>query len=210
MIHRPIPFAAALVALACVASPALAQSKKELINRVLLLQQPGVEALAKNIAEQPAIQLTLSARQAFANVPQDKRESVAKAIDADLKKYTDEAVPLIRDRAIKLAPSTLGTELENNFSEAELKQLIEWLDSPVIKRFQTLAPQMQNTLAEKLVNDTKGQIEPKLKTLEASMSKHLGLPPPGSAPAAGGNGAGAAPSGGAPMPGNRGAEPAKK
>jgi hypothetical protein len=199
MIHRPIPFAAALVALACVASPALAQSKKELISRVLLLQQPGVEALAKNIAEQPAIQLTLSARQAFANVPQDKRESVAKAIDADLKKYTDEAVPLLRERALKLAPQTIGSELETNFNEDELKQLVAWLESPVIKRYQQIAPVMQRTLGDRLVNDTRGQIEPKLKTLEASMAKHLGLPPPGSAPAGGG-----AAGSGAPLPGVRG------
>jgi hypothetical protein len=208
MIRRTIAVAA-VVAMATATAPAFAQTKKDLVNRLLLLQQPGIEAMAKQLAERPAIQMALAARQAFGNVPQDKREAVAKAIDADLKKYTDEAVPLIRDRAIKLAPSTLGTELENNFSEAELKQLIDWLDSPVIKRFQTLAPQMQNTLAEKLVNDTKGQIEPKLKTLEASMSKHLGLPPPGAAPAAGA-GAGPAPSGGAPLPGNRGAEPPKK
>jgi hypothetical protein len=162
--------------------------------------------------------MTLAARQAFGNVPQDKRESVAKAIDAELKKYTDEAVPLLRERAIKLAPSTVGVELEKNFSEAELKQLIEWLESPIIKRFQTLAPQMENALAEKLVAETRGQIEPKLKTLEAAMAKHLGLPPPGSAPAGGAapggaGGAGAAPippAGGAPMPGNRGGDPARK
>ncbi len=206
MIRRTIA-AAAVVAMATAAAPTFAQSKKELVNRLLLLQQPGVEAMAKQLAERPAIQMTLSARQAFANVPQDKRDAVAKSIDAELKKYTDEAVPLLRERAIKLAPSTIGTELETNFNESELKQLIEWLESPVIKRFQTIAPQMQNTLAEKLVNETRGPIEAKLKTLETAMARHLGLPPPGAAPA-GGNGA--APSGAAPMPGNRGGDPARK
>lgn len=188
MIVRSTPLAAALAALllAVAAMPALAQSKKELVNRVLLLQQPGVEALARSLAEQPAIQLTLSARQAFGNVPQDRREAVAKAIDADLKKYTDEAVPLLRERAIRLAPSVIGTELETNFNEAELKELIQWLESPVIKRYQQLAPAMQRTLGDKLVNETRNQIEPKLKTLESSMAKHLGLPPAGSpAPASG-------------------------
>jgi hypothetical protein len=217
MIRRTIALAA-VVALATAAAPGFAQSKKDLVNRLLLLQQPGVEAMAKQLAERPAIQMTLAARQAFGNVPQDKRESVAKAIDAELKKYTDEAVPLLRERAIKLAPSTVGVELEKNFSEAELKQLIEWLESPIIKRFQTLAPQMENALAEKLVAETRGQIEPKLKTLEAAMAKHLGLPPPGAAPAGGAapggaGGAGAAPippAGGAPMPGNRGGDPARK
>jgi hypothetical protein len=162
---------------------------------------PGIEAMAKSIAEQPAIQLTMAARQAFGNVPQDKRESVAKAIDADLKKYTDEAVPLLRDRAIKLSPSVIGTEIENNFNEAELKQLIEWMESPVTKRFNSLAPGMQRTLGEKLVTDTRGQIEPKLKTLENAMARQLGLPP---APEGG-----AAPAGGPPMPGVRGGD-AKK
>ena len=199
MIRRPLTIAAALLAVALAAAPAHAQSKKELISRLLLLQQPGVEAMAKNLAEQPAIQMTMAARQAFGNVPADKRESVAKAIDADLKKYTDESVPLLRDRAIKLAPSTIGTELETNFNEAELKQLIEWFESPVIKRFNQIAPGMQRTLADKLVSETRGQIEPKLKVLESSMAKHLGLPPPSDSPA----GQSGPASGGGSMPGNR-------
>jgi hypothetical protein len=199
MNRHPLALAGALVALALAAAPVQAQSKKELVNRLLLLQQPGVEAMAKSMAEQPAIQLTMSARQAFVNLPQEKRDGVAKAIDADLKKYTDEAIPLLRDRAIKLAPSTIGAELENNFNEAELKQLIDWFESPVNKRFQQMAPAMQRVLGEKLVAETRGQIEPKLKVLEQSMAKHLGLPPPGE----GGAGAGGS---SAPMPGNRGGD----
>ena len=200
MIRRPLTVAACL-AVALAAAPAFAQSKKELVNKLLILQQPGIEAMAKSMAEQPAIQMTMAARQAFGNVPQDKRESVAKAIDADLKKYTDEAVPLLRDRAIKLSPSVIGTELENNFNEAELKQLIEWMESPVTKRFNALAPGMQRTLGEKLVAETRGQIEPKLKTLENAMARQLGLPP---VPEGGGG-----PSGGSPMPGVRGGDSKK-
>ena len=217
--------ALAVIAMVAAASPVHAQSKKELVNRLLLLQQPGVEQLAKQIAEEPALQLSLGARQALANVPQDKRESVAKSLEAEVKKYLDESIPLVRDRAIRLMPSTIGQELETNFNEAELKQLIDWFESPVIKRFQTLGPQIQRNLGEKLIGETRGQVEPKLRTLQTAMAKHLGLPPPGSPPAgspgASGNGAApaggagtagavAAPSGGAPMPGNRGGEPAKK
>jgi hypothetical protein len=75
----------------------------------------------------------------------------------------------------------IGAELESNFNEAELKQLINWFESPVIKRYNQLIPGMQRSLSEKLVEDTRGQIEPKLKTLESSMARNLGLPPPGSA-----------------------------
>jgi hypothetical protein len=190
--------AAVFVLLSLSAAPALAQSKKELVNRIVLLQQPGVEAMARGLAEQPAVQLSMQARQLIQNVPAEKRDAVVKALDTELKKYVDEAVPLLRDRAIKLAPSVIGTELETNFNEDELKQLIAWFESPVIKRFQQLAPGIQRNLSDKLVNETRTQIEPKLSALEAAMAKQLGVTPanaagaPGSAPAAA-------------MPGNRGA-----
>jgi hypothetical protein len=196
--------AAAMLGLALTAAPAIAQTKKELVQKILLLQQPGIEMLAKSLAEQPAAQLAQSARQFMQNVPADKRDSVVKAIDADLKRYADEAVPLLRERAIKLAPATLGVDLETNYSETELKELITWFESPVIKRFQQAAPGLQRSMAEKLVEETRGQIEPKLKTLETAMAKQLGLPPPGSAPQGG-----AAPAG-TPMPGNRGADAPRK
>jgi hypothetical protein len=191
--------AAALLLLSLPAAPALAQSKKELVNRIVLLQQPGVEAMARGLAEQPAVQLSMQARPLIQNVPAEKRDAVVKALDADLKKYVDEAVPLLRDRAIKLAPSVIGTELESNFNEDELKQLIAWFESPVIKRFQQLAPGIQRNLSDKLVNETRAQIEPKLSALEAAMAKQLGVTP---APA---GAAGPAPAPAAAMPGNRGA-----
>jgi len=58
-------------------------------------------------------------------------------------------------------------------------------------------PGVQQALTERLVNETRTQIEPKVRALQASMAKHLGLPPPSSTPPAGGA---AAPG----MPGNRG------
>lgn len=214
---------AALSALALLAVPAQAQTKKELVTKVLALQQPGIEAMARTIAERPAIEMSMAARPYLQNVPADKREGVVKAIDAELKKYADEAVPLLRDKAIALTPSTIGAELESNFNEAELKQLISWFESPVIKRFNQLVPGMQRTMSEKLVNETRAQIEPKLKSLEAFMGKQLGVPPPSAAspansaiapaPSMGGMPPAVPappPAGSAGMPGNRGGEPPRK
>ena len=56
-------------------------------------------------------------------VAPDKREAMGKAIEAEVKKYVDEAYPLVRERAIRIAPSTIGAALEEKFSEDELKQL---------------------------------------------------------------------------------------
>lgn len=184
--------AAAFILLGMATAPAVAQSKKELVDRIVLLQQPGVEAMARSMGEQPAAQLIMQARQIIQNVPADKRDAAVKNIDAELKKYGDDVVPLLRDRAVKIAPTIIGPELDKNFNEAELKQLIDWLESPVIKRFQDLTPNIQRSLSERLVNETRAQVEPKLTALEAAMAKQLGVTPNSSGPAP------------AALPGNRG------
>ena len=70
----------------------------------------------------------------------------------------------------------LGTMLEERFTEDELKQLIAIMESPVNRKFAEMGGEMHKVLVEKLVAETKGAIEPKMKTLEQSVSKRLGLP----------------------------------
>jgi len=176
-------------ALLCLAVTAQAQTpsspaKKELVARILKLQQPGIEGMARNIAEQPAAEMMDRASMALpARVAADKRDAVAREIQADAKKYVDEAVPLVTGRAVKLAPSTIGALLEEKFSEDELKQVVAIIESPAYNKFQQLGGEMQKVLVEKLVVDTRGQIEPKVKALEQSIAKRLGItaPPAGAA-----------------------------
>lgn len=177
------------IAAAC-CSPAQAQStpaKKDLVARILKVQQPGVEALARNLVEQPAIEMLDRAGAALpARVAADKREAVAKDIQEDVRKYVDDATPLVRDRALKLAPTTVGTLLEEKFTEDELKQVVAMMESPVFAKFQSLGGEMQKVLIEKLVADTRPQVEPKLRGLEQSIAKRLGVTTNGNAaPAAG-------------------------
>ncbi len=138
-----------MLALCAAVTLAHGQSKKELVQKVLQLQQPMIEGIARNMVEQPAAQMMQAAGRALqTQVPADRREAVAKSIDADVKKYVEDGVPLMRERALKLAPSTLGAGLEEKFSEAELKQLVAWLESPVNKKFQQLGPVLEHLLAE--------------------------------------------------------------
>ncbi|AKJ30418.1 DUF2059 domain-containing protein [Caldimonas brevitalea] len=185
---RLLACSAVAFALVSVAVPVQAQTKKELVQKLLQLQQPGIEALARNIAEQPAAQLMNEAGQLLkTQVPEAKRQAAAKAIEADIKKYLDEATPLVRDRAVKLAPSTLGAVMEEKFSEDELKQIIAWLESPVSKKYQQSLPDLQKSLAQKLVDDTRPSVEPKIRQLQANIRKQLGIAEPaaGSASAPG-------------------------
>ena len=197
-----------MVTLLVVASSVQAQTtaKKELVAKVLLLQQPAIEQAAQALAERPALQMLQQAGMALQQqVPADKREAVAKEIQAEAKKYADEAVPLVRERAIKLAPSTIGALLEEKFSEDELKQLIAIIESPVNRKFLQLGGEMQNALIDKLVAETQGVVEPKVRALEQAIGKRLAQAAPAAAPAAP-----AAPAAVAPKPAKAPAKAASK
>ena len=173
------------LAFLCAALGAQAQStpaKADLSARIVKLQQPGIESMARALAEQPAAEMMDRAGAALAaRVAPEKREAVGREIQSDVKKYLDEAVPLVRDRAIKLAPSTVGALLEEKFTEDELRQVLAVMESPAWLKFQQLGGDMQKVLQEKLIADTRASVEPKLKTLEQSITKRLGGTEPAAA-----------------------------
>lgn len=179
--------AVALLSVAALAHAEPSPAKKELINKVMQLEQQMVDATVRQLAQQPLIQLMQPVGPAIQfRVPPEKREALAKDIQADMKKYVDEVTPLLSDRASKLAPAEIGGLLDAKFTEDELRQLIVALESPILRKFSQLLPEMQKTLVDKLVADTKGQIEPKLKALGQSVEKRINAvaPPPSAAPAA--------------------------
>lgn len=179
---------AALLAVAVtLTTPAQAQTpngKKELVARILQLQQAGIEALARSLTEAPARQIMQQAGIAVQRLPAERREAVARDIEADLRKYADEAVPIVSGRAVQLAPSTIGALLEEKLDEAELRQVIAMLENPVIRKFQGMAPEMQQALTVKLVAETKAAIEPKVRAMQDSVAKRLGVTAPSAAPSA--------------------------
>lgn len=177
--------AAVLIAAAGVGS-AQAQSKKELVAKLLQLQQTGVDNVGRALAGQTSQRVLQAAGQAIPRLPADKREAAARDVQAEVKKFYDEVEPVLRKRAGELAPSTLGPVYEEKFSEDELKQIIAWLESPLSKKFAQTDGEIASTLAQKVVADTRGTVETRLKTLEAVLAKRLGIAPPpaaGSAPA---------------------------
>ena len=158
------------------AGVAQAQTKKELVAKLIQAQQGGIENVGRALANQTSQRALQAAGQALPRVAADKREAVAKEIQADVKKFYDEIEPVLRKRATEVGPATLAPIYEERFSEDELKVVIAWLESPVSKKFQQVDNEMGNALAQKVVADTRPAIEPKLKALEASRAKRLGVP----------------------------------
>jgi glutamate-1-semialdehyde aminotransferase len=171
--------AVALLSVAALVHAETNPAKKELLNKVVQLQQPMVEATARQLAEQSIAQLVQQVGSAMQfRVPPEKREALAKDIQADVKKYADEVIPLLRERASKLAPVTLTAVLDSKFTEDELRQLVVLLESPVLRKYSQAVPDFQKALVEKLVADSKGQIEPKLKALGQSVEKRINTAAP--------------------------------
>jgi hypothetical protein len=166
--------ATALTAALMVTSMSAHADKKGDIQKILTLQQPALEDMARTVAERPALQMAASVRQIMAQaVPEDKREATAKQVDAEIKKYLDAAVPAVRTSATKMSQSTLGPMLDEKFSDEELKDLVVMLESPVFKKYQGMLPEMSNTMLEKVVADARPQVQPKLQAAETNIRNIL-------------------------------------
>ena len=171
--------ASAQVATGAASAPAAPSSpaKKALVQRILTLQQSEIEALARNVVERPAAQMMQEAGLAIQQqIPPERREATGRAIEAEVKKYVDEAYPPVRDRAVKLAPSTIGAVLEAKMSEDELRTLLAWLDSPTNKKYQQIAVDMRTSFFQKLLADMPALLDPKLQALNGRIRVILGLP----------------------------------
>jgi hypothetical protein len=182
------------LALAVTAGTALAQpspAKKALIDKIVVLQQQVLaENLAANIVQGPLPQLMQAGRGALQQVPAEKREATAKAMDADLKKFVDENVPYLKDKISKAVPATASALLDERFSEDELKQILAWAESPVSQKFGLASVELQKAVAQKVMAEAGPTLEGRLKTLQASLAKQLGIQPQ---PAAASKGAAPAP-----------------
>jgi hypothetical protein len=173
------------LALAFAAGTALAQpspTKKALIDKIVALQQQVLaENLAANIVQGPLPQLMQAGRGALQQVPAEKREATAKAMDADLKKFVDENVPYLKDKISKAVPATASALLDERFSEDELKQILAWAESPVSQKFGLASVELQKAVAQKVMAEAGPTLEGRLKTLQASLAKQLGIQPPAAA-----------------------------
>lgn len=161
-------------ALATPAAHADSNTKKELIDKLLLLQQPAVDAAARNITEQQPMQMAASAQRVIMqNVPEDKREATAQAVDAELKKYVQTAAPVIQASAQKLTKSTMAPALDERFTEDELRKLVAILESPELKKYNSVLPEMTDKLLDKIIVDARPTVDPALNKAAANVRQIL-------------------------------------
>lgn len=187
MFQKSLLILAIAAACTCVqAQTPSSPAKKELVARIIKVQQPAIDNMARGLVQEPLLPLLERAEAALQQrVPAERREAVAKEIQGDARKFSDDMTSLVRDRAVKLAPATIGPLLEEKFTEDELKQVVQMLESPLLARFQSVGGDIQRVLVEKVVAETRSQVEPRFRSLEESIARRLGVTAGGgNAPAA--------------------------
>jgi uncharacterized protein len=145
-------------------------AKQELIQRVLKLWH--VEILGQSMLQEPVAEAVNQARVMLqGRATPEKRDAAMKEITTEAKKFLDDSMPIVTGSAQKLIPATVVPLLAERFTEDELRQIIAMLESPVKKKFEALAPELQKSLGEKIAADTRPQIDPKLQELQ----QHIGM-----------------------------------
>ncbi len=159
-------------------------AKKELVQRLLVIQQPGLESMMRDLLERPARQMSADAEEILATrVAPEKRPEAVKKIQELINKYRDETTPLIRDRSAKIAQATLTPIFEEKYTEDELKQLVAALESPAYKKYQQSLPELANAYGQSVLKELEPVVQPKVASLQQGIGSALGVTG-GPAPAA--------------------------
>ena len=167
-------FAMLLIA-GCVASTlTLAQSaspsaaKRELAVRVVALQQ-GAEMdrlLAQLAASAVQPMIATWGPKLEANVPQARQQAAADQLNAELKRYGDDATAIIKSKVAKVSDESLVDAYMDRFSEDELRQLNAFFSAPVIRKYQGVAPELGSLLIQKLIEAAKSDMQDRARAFD--------------------------------------------
>jgi uncharacterized protein len=157
-------------------------AKRDLAVKVANLQKgPEMERMLQQLTRASSEQLVAVWAPRVQGMPEAKRKSASDSLNAELKKFEQEALKIFTSRADKLSGEALASSYAEKFSEEELKQLVVMLDAPVFKKYQTLAPELGGAFVQKLIDNARPDLEARAKIFDSAAAKVLGSE--GAAPA---------------------------
>jgi uncharacterized protein len=169
-------------------SPIHAQTndaKRALAVRAVATQEgPEMDRMLTQLAGSASRGVIANWNERLSSLPEAKRQSVGPALDAELKKFDEDALKLVNSEASKVRSGALLTAYMERFSEEELKQLVALMEAPVFKKYQTISPELGNVYVKAIVDGTRSAVETRSKAFDAAASKITGIPVTASTPAA--------------------------
>jgi hypothetical protein len=177
--------ALAIAGMACSAAVhAQTDPKTELAKKVVALQQgPELDRLVGQLAGSTAQELIMKwGPQLEANVPKAKQKKASEDLNAELKKYADDASQLIGKQVGKVSTESLVPAYAERFTLEELQQIAAFFESPAIKKYQATAPELGNVFVQKLVEASRTDVVARIKQFDEAAVKIVGTSPaPGAA-----------------------------
>lgn len=168
------------------AASAQADPKLEWATKVVALQQgPELERLVDQLADSATQELLQDwSPKVEATVPADKQQRVKEQLNGELKKYFDDVSAVIGGKVNKVSSDALVPAYMEKFTLEELKQVAAFFESPAIKKYQAIAPELGNTFVKQLVEATRVEVSARGKQFDDAATKILGPTDAKPAPAA--------------------------
>lgn len=167
--------AALAILLACSATFAQQadSQKKELASKIVGLQQGAeMDQLSAQLTNQAVGPMVAKwAPRLQAEVPEARRKEVTDKLNEELNKFREDTFAIIRGKASQVSTDTMVPMYAERFSEEELKQLMAFFDSPVVKKYQAALPEMLNSLIQKLVETVKSDVQTRTAAFDATAAK---------------------------------------
>lgn len=166
-----------------------ADPKIELASKVVALQQgPELDRLVQQLSGGATQELIASwGPKLEASVPKAKQKKASEDLNVELKKYSEDTSNLIGKQVSKVSADTLVPAYAEKFSLEELKQIAAFFESPAIKKYQGMAPELGNIFVQKLIEASRPDVMARAKLFDEAAVKIVGSSPapatPGKAPA---------------------------
>jgi uncharacterized protein len=168
----------ALAGLACTTAihAQTADPKTEWAAKVVQLQQgPELDRLVAQLAGSTTQELIANwGPKLEANVPKANQQKASEALNAELKKYSEDATQLIGKQVSQVSTDVLVPAYAERFTVEELKQIAAFFESPAIKKYQATSPELGNVFIQKLIDASRTDVLARAKLFDDAALKIVG------------------------------------
>lgn len=153
-------------------------AKTELAAKVVKLQQgPELDRLIAQLAGSTTQELIASwGPRLETNVAKANQQKASEALNAELKKYSDDTNQLIAKQVSKVSTDVLVPAYAERFTLEELQQIAAFFESPAIKKYQANSPELGNMFVQKLIDASRADVLARAKQFDAAALKIVGGP----------------------------------
>ena len=153
-----------------------ADPKTEMAAKVVKLQQgPELDRLISQLAGSTTQELIANwGPKLETNVPKANQKKASEALNAELKKYADDTNKLISNQVSKVSTDVLVPAYAERFTLEELQQIATFFESPAIKKYQAVSPELGQAFVEKLIDSSRADVIARAKQFDDAALKIVG------------------------------------